>query len=50
MFDNLLSIDPEIAARIEAIDLEFNKFGIYPYGIDKNDLTRFVSAFAWIYR
>jgi 1-acyl-sn-glycerol-3-phosphate acyltransferase len=50
LFDNLLSIDPEIAARIEAIDLEFNKFGIDPYGIDKNDLTRFVSAFAWIYR
>ena len=50
MFDNLLSIDPEIAARIEAIDLEFNKFGVDPYGIDKNDLTRFVSAFAWIYR
>ncbi|MBW2585599.1 MAG: acyltransferase family protein [Deltaproteobacteria bacterium] len=35
---------------MEAIDLEFNKFGIDPYGIDKNDLTRFVSAFAWIYR
>lgn len=50
MFDNLLSIDPEIAARIEAIDLEFNKFGVDPYGIDKNDLTRLVSAFAWIYR
>ena len=50
MLDNLLPIDPEIAARIEAIDLEFNKFGIDPYGIDKNDLTRFVSAFAWIYR
>ena len=50
MFDNLLAIDPEVAARIEALDLEFNKFGIDPYGIDKNDLTRFVSAFAWIYR
>jgi 1-acyl-sn-glycerol-3-phosphate acyltransferase len=50
LLDNLLPIDPEIAARIEAIDLEFNKFGIDPYGIDKNDLTRFVSAFAWIYR
>jgi 1-acyl-sn-glycerol-3-phosphate acyltransferase len=50
LFDNLLPIDPEIAARMEAIDLEFNKFGIDPYGIDKNDLTRFVSAFAWIYR
>lgn len=50
MFDKLLPIDPEIAARIEAIDLQFNKFGIDPYGIDKNDLTRFISAFAWIYR
>lgn len=50
MFDNLLHIDPEVAARIESLDLEFNKFGIDPYGIDKNDLTRFVSAFAWIYR
>ncbi len=50
MFDRLLPIDPEVAARIEALDLEFNKFGIDPYGIDKNDLTRFVSAFAWIYR
>lgn len=50
MLDNLLPIDPEVAARIEALDLEFNKFGVDPYGIDKNDLIRFVSAFAWIYR
>jgi 1-acyl-sn-glycerol-3-phosphate acyltransferase len=50
VFDNLLPIDPEIAARVESLDLEFNKFGIDPYGIDKADLTRFVSAFAWIYR
>ncbi len=50
MLDNLLPVDPEIAARIEALDLEFNKFGVDPYGIDKNDLARFVSAFAWIYR
>ena len=50
MFDNLLPIDPEIAARMEALDLEFNKFGVDPYGIDKADLTRFISVFAWIYR
>jgi 1-acyl-sn-glycerol-3-phosphate acyltransferase len=50
VFDNLLPIDPEIAARVESLDLEFNKFGIDPYGIDKADLTRFVSALAWIYR
>lgn len=50
MLDNLFPIDPEVAARIEALDLQFNKFGVDPYGIDKNDLTRFVSAFAWVYR
>jgi len=50
VFDNLLPTDPEIAARVESLDLEFNKFGIDPYGIDKADLTRFISVFAWIYR
>jgi 1-acyl-sn-glycerol-3-phosphate acyltransferase len=50
LLDHLLPIDPEVAARIEALDLEFNEFGIDPYGIDKRDLIRFVSAFAWIYR
>ena len=50
MLDNLLPIDPEVAARVEALDLSFNKFGVDPYGIDKNDLIRFISAFAWIYR
>lgn len=32
------------------LDLSFNKFGVDPYGIDKNDLKRAVSAFAWAYR
>ena len=50
MLDKFLPIDPEVAARIEALDLQFNKFGVDPYGIDKTDLTRFVSAFAWVYR
>lgn len=50
MLDNLLPIDPEVAARVEALDLSFNKFGVDPYGIDKHDLIRFVSAFAWVYR
>lgn len=50
MLDNLIPVDPEIAARIEALDLDFNKFGVDPYGIDKNDLARVVSLFAWLYR
>ncbi len=50
MLDKFLPIDPEVAARVEALDLSFNKFGVDPYGIDKHDLIRFVSAFAWVYR
>ena len=50
MLDKLFPIDPEVAARIEALDLDFNKFGVDPYGIAKNDLIRLVSAFAWFYR
>lgn len=50
MLDNLFPIDPEVAARVEALDLQFNKFGVDPYGIDKHELIRFVSAFAWFYR
>ncbi|MEM7138108.1 MAG: lysophospholipid acyltransferase family protein [Myxococcota bacterium] len=50
MFDRLLPIDPEVAERIDALELSFNKFGVDPYGINKADLTRVVSAFAWIYR
>jgi len=50
LLDKLLPVDPEVAARIEALDLDFNKFGVDPYGIDKSQLTRFVSVFAWIYR
>lgn len=50
MLDRLLPIDPEVAARIDALDLSFNKFGIDPYGIDRDDLARLVSGFSWIYR
>jgi 1-acyl-sn-glycerol-3-phosphate acyltransferase len=50
LFENLLPIDPEVAARIEALDLQFNRFGVDPFGIDKEELARSVSAFAWFYR
>ncbi|MDH3727324.1 MAG: acyltransferase family protein [Myxococcales bacterium] len=50
VFDNLLPIDPEVAARIDALDLSFNKFGVDPYGIARSHLVRFMSAFSWFYR
>ena len=50
MLDNLFPIDPEVAARVEALDLKFNKFGVDPYGIEKQELIRSISIFAWFYR
>jgi len=50
LLDKLLPIDPQIAERIDALNLSFNKFGIDPYGIARTDLIRFMSGFAWIYR
>ncbi|MDH3843885.1 MAG: acyltransferase family protein [Myxococcales bacterium] len=50
MLDNLLPTNPEVAARVDALDLSFNKFGVDPYGIAKKDLVRSMSVFAWFYR
>lgn len=50
MLEKLIPIDPEVAERVDALELSFNKFGIDPYGIAKKDLVRFVSVFAWVYR
>ncbi len=50
MLDKLLPIDPHVAARVDALNLSFNKFGIDPYGIARTDLIRFLSVFVWIYR
>ena len=50
MLDQLLPVNPEVAERIDRLDLSFNKFGIDPYGIAKSDLAKAVSVFAWVYR
>jgi 1-acyl-sn-glycerol-3-phosphate acyltransferase len=50
LLDKLLPIDPHVAARVDALNLSFNKFGIDPYGIARTDLIRFLSVFVWIYR
>ena len=50
MLGRLFRSDPEIEERVDALDLSFNKFGVDPYGIEREELVRFISRFAWFYR
>lgn len=43
-------IDQEIWERLEALDIEFNEYGLDPYGISKEHLGVFFSALKWFYR
>lgn len=49
MFHNPLEADPAIAARIDALDIDFNEFGNDAYGVSKIHLTRFAAMLAWLY-
>lgn len=40
MLSAALPTDPEIAARVERIELPFNQYGIDPYGVDKRELSK----------
>ena len=42
-------IDEEVAARLERLDVEFNPFGLDPYGISKDHLGAFFTAMRWFY-
>lgn len=43
-------VDPEVAARIERLELPFNRFGVDPYGISKDALARVFTVAKWLYR
>jgi 1-acyl-sn-glycerol-3-phosphate acyltransferase len=43
-------IDPEVEARVRALDLPFNRYGLDPYGVSREALVRFYSALGWLYR
>ncbi|EDM76246.1 acyltransferase domain protein [Plesiocystis pacifica SIR-1] len=45
MFD-----DPEVAAQIERLPIEFNGYGVDPFGVSRRSLLRFYSTLAPIYR
>ena len=42
--------DEEVAARVDRLELPFNKRGLDPYGISKKDLTRWFSILSWLYK
>ena len=41
---------PEVEARIEELDIPFNRYGIDPYGVSKQHLGFFLSALTLFYR
>lgn len=45
-----LPIDPEVARRVDRLELPFNRYGIDPYGVDKRELGRFFTVLEWFYR
>lgn len=42
--------DPEVRARVDALELPFNAWGIDPYGVSKPHLKLFFSALRFLYR
>jgi len=43
-------VDPTVASRVAALQVPFNRFGLDPYGISSDVVTRFFSMNAWLYR
>lgn len=42
-------VDPTVEARVRALELPFNDWGIDPYGIEQAELSRFFSALSFFY-
>ena len=42
--------DPEVAERVERLELPFGPDGFDPWGVSKRDLVRWMSVLAWAYR
>ena len=41
---------PEVRARVEKLELPWNDFGIDPYGVSKDSLAAWFTAFRFFYR
>ncbi|HWE27908.1 MAG TPA: lysophospholipid acyltransferase family protein [Polyangia bacterium] len=42
--------DPDVAARVDRLELPFNRRGLDPYGISKKELVRWFSILSWFYK
>lgn len=45
-----LPTNPKVAARVQALELPFNRHGVDPYGIDKAELAKFYTLIGFLYR
>ena len=45
-----LPIDPAIAARVDRIELPWNRHGVDPFGVDKRELARLFTLLGFFYR
>ncbi len=45
-----LPTDPEVAARIDALDHHWNRYGLDSFGVSKEHLGTFFSLLGWLYR
>lgn len=45
-----LPTDPDVAARVELLELPFNRHGVDHYGIDKRELAKLYTLIGWFYR
>lgn len=43
-------IDPEVAARVDRLELPFNQYGVDPYGAQKDHIARVLTLFQFLYR
>ncbi|EYF01992.1 lysophospholipid acyltransferase family protein [Chondromyces apiculatus] len=44
-----LLIDPAIAARVDRVELPFNRFGVDPYGVSKKHVAQFMTLLHYLY-
>ncbi|MFO0603366.1 MAG: lysophospholipid acyltransferase family protein [Polyangiales bacterium] len=45
-----LPIDPVVRARVDRVELPWNRLGLDPYGVSKEHLAEMYTTFGWLYR
>ena len=46
----LIPVDPDVEARVQRLELPFNRYGLDPYGVSRRHLCWFFSFLSWLYR